>query len=174
LGRDLGRIDYSLRGNYLIRSEQFTSLTNPGLATQLDSGIGNPRVRFLSTLTYSPIERLSVSWKWDYQTSQAVPTPIAGVVAFADSDVLLQDPDNRRPELLETGSFSQHDFTARYEVRDGLHLRAGLINAFDADPPPQVPLAGTGIAASRGNIFDLFGRRFFVGANLKFGAAAGD
>ncbi len=170
LGRDLGRIDYSLRGNYLIRLEAFTNLTDPGDATELDSGVGNPRVRFLSTVTYSPIDRLSFTWDWDYQTSQAVPTPL-GAVAFADSDVLLQDPDNRRAELLETGAFSQHDFSARFEVRDGITVRAGVINAFDAEPPPQVPVGGLGIAGGQGDIFDLFGRRFFLGANLKFGGA---
>jgi outer membrane receptor protein involved in Fe transport len=59
-----------------------------------------------------------------------------------------------------------HDFTARYEVRDGITVRGGVINAFDAEPPLTVAPPG-----GLGDIFDLFGRRFFVGANLKFGGA---
>ena len=173
LSRDLGRLDFALRGNYLIRLEQFNNIALPGFATQLDSGQGNPRVRFKTTVNYSPVSNLTFTWNWDYQTSQELPTPIGGaaVVAFGDSDVLLQDPDNRRAELLETGSSSQHDFTFRYEVRDGITVRGGVVNAFDVEPPPQVGLGGAGIAGSTGDIIDLFGRRFFIGANLKFGGA---
>jgi outer membrane receptor protein involved in Fe transport len=156
LQRDLGRLDYSIRGTYNIRQENFFNLLDPSDATENDSGIGNPRVRFLSTLTYSPIDRFSVSWDWDFQSSQEL----------ADSDLLIQDPDNRLAEFLETGSFSVHDFTARYEVRDGITVRGGVINAFDAEPPLTVAPPG-----GLGDIFDLFGRRFFVGANLKFGGA---
>lgn len=159
LGRDLGRFDYSMRGNYLIRQETFVNINDPSDATENDSGPGQPRVRLLSTLTYSPIDPLSFTWNWDFQTSQEL----------FDSDLLLQDPDNRRAEFLETGSFSSHDFSARYELRDGITLRAGVVNAFDAEPPAHVQQAtvqGAGI-----DVLDLFGRRFFVGANVKFGAA---
>jgi outer membrane receptor protein involved in Fe transport len=156
LPRDLGRLDYSIRGTYNIRQESFFNINDPGDATENDSGVGNPRVRFLSTLSYAPVEDLSFQWRWDWQSSQEI----------LDSDFLLQDPDNRRAEFLETGSFSQHDFNVRYEIRDGITLRAGVVNAFDAEPPPTVAPPG-----QLGDIFDLFGRRFFVGANLKFGAA---
>ncbi len=163
LGRDLGRIDYSLRGTYNIRQEFFENIADPSDATENDATPGQPRVRFLSTVTYSPIDRFSLTWDWDYQTSQEL----------FDSDLLVQDPDNRRAELLETGSFSSHDFAARYEVRDGLSIRAGVNNAFDAEPAAHVQqiTAGGGANAANIDVFDLFGRRFFVGANLKFGAA---
>ena len=155
IGRDVGRLDYSIRGSYLIRREDFTNIDNPGEAEPLDATVGLPRVRFLSTLTYSPTDRFSLTWKWDYQTSQEI----------ADSDLLINDPDNRPAEFLETGDFHQHDFSARYDLRENVTLRAGVTNAFDAEPEPF--RGATGAAQ-----FDLFGRRFFVGANLKLGAAA--
>lgn len=156
LSRDLGRIDYSLRGTYTIRQENFLNQNDPSDATENDGNVGNPRVRFRSNVTLSPTDRFSATWVWDYQTSQEL----------LDSDFFLQDPDNRSPEFAETGSFSAHDFSARYEVRDGITVRAGVINAFDAEPPLTVAPPG-----QLGDIFDLFGRRFFIGANIKLGAA---
>ncbi|MBW3559852.1 MAG: TonB-dependent receptor, partial [Proteobacteria bacterium] len=159
LGRDLGRIDYSLRGTYNIRQEFFENINDPSDATENDATPGQPRVRLLSTVTYSPVDRLSLTWDWDYQTSQEL----------FDSDLLVQDPDERRAEFLETGSFSTHDFSARYELRDGFTIRGGVINAFDAEPPAHVQQA---TVTSQGiDVIDLFGRRFFVGANLEFGGA---
>jgi outer membrane receptor protein involved in Fe transport len=155
-GRDLGRFDYSLRGTYLIRREDFTNIANPGFAIVVDATLENPRLRFLQTLTYTPIDRLSVSWDWDWQSSQEI----------LDSDFLLQNPDNRPPEFLETGDYSQHDFSIRYDLTDNVRLRAGVVNAFDNDPPLQLG------STTGADIFDFFGRRFFIGANFRFGAAA--
>lgn len=155
IGRDVGRLDYSLRGSYLIRVEGFTNIDDPSEADPLDALVGLPRIRFLSSLTYSPTDRLGLTWKWDYQTSQEI----------ADSDLLINDPDNRPAEFLETGDYHQHDFSARYDLRDNVTLRAGVTNAFDVEPEPY--RGATGAAQ-----FDLFGRRFFIGANVRLGAAA--
>ena len=121
--------------------------------------MGQPRIRALSTVTYSPRSNLSFTWDWDWQASQEI----------RDSDLLVQDPDNRVPEFLETGAFSQHDFSLRYELRDALTLRAGVINAFDEEPSLIVQ-SGTGDSNGNGtfnDIFDIFGRRFFIGFNYK-------
>jgi len=148
LGRDLGRLDYALRGNYLIRQEDFLNVNNPADATENDSTVGNPRVRVLSTLTYSPSTKLSLSWDWDWQSSQEI----------SDSDLLIQDPDSRPPSFLETGAFSQHDFSIRYEARDDLVLRAGVVNAFDTEP---CDVCKGGLDFN--DVFDLFGRRYYLG-----------
>jgi outer membrane receptor protein involved in Fe transport len=155
-GRDPGRLDYSIRGSYLIRRENFLNFADPGDATEFDAGVGLPRVRLLSTLTYSPTDRLSLSWNYDYQTSQEI----------LDSDVFLTNGDTRDAKLRETGAFHQHDFSARYEITDNFLIRAGVVNAFDAEPAAQLS------STTSEDIFDLFGRRFFIGGNVKFGAAA--
>lgn len=154
-GRDFGRLNYGVRGTYLIRRESFVNIADPSEADPLDATVGLPRVRLLSTLTYAPTDVLSLTWRWDYQTSQE---------SF-DSDFLLNDVDNRSAAFLETGDYHQHDFSVRYDVLDNVSLRAGVTNAFDVEPEPF--RGATGAAQ-----FDLFGRRFFVGANLRFGAAA--
>jgi outer membrane receptor protein involved in Fe transport len=157
IARDFGRLDYSLRGSYLIRREDFTNIADPSQADPLDATVGLPRVRLLSSLTYSPTDRLGLTWKWDYQTSQE---------SF-DSDFLINDPDNRAAEFLETGDYHQHDFNLRYDLRENVTLRAGVTNAFDVEP--EEFRGATGAAQ-----FDLFGRRYFVGLNVRLGAAARD
>jgi outer membrane receptor protein involved in Fe transport len=57
-----------------------------------------------------------------------------------------------------TGNFIRNDFSVRYQVRDDLTLRAGVTNAFDAEPPPYLGFAST---------FDPYGRRFNIGLNYR-------
>ena len=158
VGKDWGEVSWRLRGNYLIRQQDFVNIANPSFATNNDSNLGLPRVRFLSTLSYAPTDSLRFIWDWDWQASQEL----------FDEDLLVNDPDNRLEEFLNTGDYNQHDFTMRWDVGENVELRGGVVNAFDADPPPWV--AGGGIpAAFAANVdtFDLFGRRFFVGARFR-------
>jgi len=147
VGADLGTLDFRLRGNYLIRQEDFTNIALPSQAAAFDGLVGLPRVRFLSTVSYSPNDKLSLIWDWDFQASQEI----------LDERTLADDADNRAREFLNTGAFHQHDFALRYEATDQLSLRAGLVNAFDEEPAIHL-----GSATSADN-FDLFGRRFFIG-----------
>ena len=149
--RNAGRVDIAVRGNYLIRQEDFFNIADPGDASEFDSLVGLPRVRFLSTVTYTPIERLSLSWDWDWQSSQEI----------LDDGVLLTNGDTRLRRFYNTGSYSTHDFSVRYEVRDNITLRGGVVNAFDNDPPEQL-----GSTTSADN-FDFFGRRFYLGVNYR-------
>ncbi|MBW3558348.1 MAG: TonB-dependent receptor, partial [Proteobacteria bacterium] len=155
-GRAPGRLDYSIRGTYLIRRENFLNFADPGDAEELDAQVGFPRVRFLSTLIYSPTDRFSVSWNWDYQSSQEI----------LDSDVFRFNGDTRDARFAETGAYSTHSFNARYEITENFLIRAGVVNAFDNDPPVAL---GSNTSADN---FDFFGRRFFIGGNLKLGAVA--
>ncbi len=150
--RNAGRVDYSLRGNYLIRQEDFFNIANPGDASEFDSLIGLPRVRFLQTVTYSPTDRLSFTWDWDWQASQEI----------LDEDVFRQNGDTRLLSQYETGDFHQHDFAVRYQIRDDLTLRAGVVNAFDEEPAPYL-----GAIGNASDNFDFFGRRFFLGINFR-------
>ena len=63
-------------------------------------------------------------------------------------------------ELLQSGEVNVIDFLADIPARDNLTVRAGVVNAFDAEPARW--LGGT----SSDN-FDLFGRRFFLSLNYR-------
>jgi outer membrane receptor protein involved in Fe transport len=158
--RDVGELTLGIRGNYSIRRQDFNDVFNPAIATDIDSFISDPRVRFVLETTYEK-GPFAVTWEGDFQASQEI----------FDSRVLLDDPDNRLPSLLETGDFWQHDFTLKYEPNDKIRFRAGVINAFDEEPSPAAELVPAGqpvSAAGSVDQFDLFGRRFFAGVNVRF------
>lgn len=159
-GHDWGRIDWNTRGTYNIQRQDFTNIANPAVHLDREGLYQDPTasflyndsvVRFLSTVAWSPTDRLSVSWDWDWQSSQEI----------EDVDVLVANPDRYDSiKYLETGAFSQHDFTVRYQIHDDLTVNAGVINAFDEEPARW-------LGNTTADNFDLFGRRFFVNMNYK-------
>ncbi len=150
-GRNWGSFSHSIRGNWLIEQHDFVNIADPTDSTDYEDTVGMPRVRFLSTVTWAPIDTLAFSWDWDWQASQEI----------FDKDNLVANPDlYETAKYLETGDFSQHDFSVRWSARDNLTVRAGVVNAFDAEPARW--LGGT----SSDN-FDLFGRRFFLSLNYR-------
>lgn len=149
-GRNWGRLDYSIGGLWLIEQEQFLNSNDPTDGTELSSTVFYPRVRFTSSLTYAPTDTVSVNWTVDWQTAQ-------DIVQRRD---FVRNADARPVKYLDTGNFARHDFTVRWKVRDDLSVRAGVVNAFDNDPPIQLGLATT-------SNFDPFGRRFFFGLNYR-------
>ena len=151
-GMNLGRFDYSVRGLWLIDQKNFTDITNRSAFTDNTTGTGFPRVRFSSSLTWTPNDVWSVNWTMDWQTSQDI-SEIRDYVQTGNMDA--------RPRAwMETGNFARHDFTVRYNVNDELNLRAGVVNAFDAEQP-----AFLGQTLVDG--MDPYGTRFFVGLNYR-------
>jgi outer membrane receptor protein involved in Fe transport len=157
--REIGDLQIGIRGTYSIRRQDFNDVFNPAIATDIDGVVGEPRVRFVLESTYS-LGDFAFTWEGDYQSSQEI----------FDSRQLIDDPDNRSPSLLETGDFWQHDFTLRHEFNDNVRFRAGVINAFDNEPSAAAELAPVASPSAAGNVdqFDLFGRRFFAGVNVRF------
>jgi outer membrane receptor protein involved in Fe transport len=152
-GHNWGRLDYRVAGSWLIEQKQFNNAQNPADYTGQDSTIFFPRVRLTSALTYTPNDTWSVNWTMDWQTSQ---DNASGIRTYASTG----NPDARVPEDIETGNFARHDFTARYNVNDQLSLRAGVVNAFDAE---QSRYLGSTLTSN----FDPYGRRFFFGLNYR-------
>jgi outer membrane receptor protein involved in Fe transport len=149
-GRNWGRLDYSLGGLWLIEQKQFLNADDPSDYVELASSVYYPRVRLTSSLTWEPNDIWSVNWTADWQTAQDS-VQVRDVVANAD----------QRPwDEFNTGDFTRHDFTVRWNVRDDLSLRAGVVNAFDAE---QASYLGTTLYSN----FDPYGRRFFVGLNYR-------
>ena len=151
-GRDFGRFDYSLRGSWLIEQKSFTNPSNAAAFTEASSGLNLPRVRFSSSLTWTPTDRLSINWTADWQTAQ-------DILRIRDQ-VANNNLDNRPYDFFDTGNFTRHDFTVRYEVSDELSIRTGVVNAFDAEQP--LFLGGTFV-----DNFDPYGTRFFFGLNYR-------
>lgn len=150
-GRGWGSFRHAIRGNWLIEQVDYVNIDDPADGTDYQDTVGSPRVRLLSTLTWSPTDTLSFSWDWDWQASQEI----------EDIDNILANPDRYESlKYIETGDFSQHDFSVRWDVRDDVTLRAGVVNAFDAEPARW-------LGNTTADNFDLFGRRFFISANFR-------
>lgn len=60
-------------------------------------------------------------------------------------------------------SRSYFDLNGRYRLRDSVELRAGVLNVADTQPPEW-----TGEGATDFAIYDLLGRRYYAGVNIKF------
>lgn len=150
----LGSVNLSLRGNYLIRRQNYTNPANLSQATELDSTAEYPRVRFATGATYS-LPDFSFSWTTDWIGPQEIQDR-KGLVANGNLD-------NRAKGFADTPWFIEHGFTVQWEALDGIGLRAGVINAFDAEPSVQ----GNATSGGSNDIGDFYGRRFFMGVNVK-------
>jgi outer membrane receptor protein involved in Fe transport len=150
MGRNWGRLDYSLAGSWLIEQENFLDSTNAANFTSDRGNLFFPNVRFTSSLTYTPNDTWSVNWSVDWQSAQNI---------NRNRDLVL-NADTREQSLNNTGNFMRNDFTVRYNVRDDLSLRVGVVNAFDAEQAPQL---GQTLYSN----FDPYGRRFFIGLNYR-------
>ncbi|MDZ4375661.1 MAG: TonB-dependent receptor [Phenylobacterium sp.] len=58
---------------------------------------------------------------------------------------------------------SYFDLNGRYQLRENVEFRAGVINIGDTEPPEW-----TGEGATDFAIYDVLGRRFYAGVNIKF------
>jgi outer membrane receptor protein involved in Fe transport len=151
-GLNWGRFDYRVGGLWLIEQENFTNVADPNDGTEVGSTIFFPRVRLTSSLTWSPNDIWSVNWTADWQTAQ-------DSTNFRDQ-VLPGDFDARPFDTYDTGNFTRHDFTVRWNAADDLSVRFGVVNAFDAE---QKAYLGGGLISSQ----DPYGTRFFVGLNYR-------
>lgn len=161
-GSNLGRLDYRLSGTWLIEQKQFNNASNPNDFVGLDSSIGFPnqsgnlafpRVRFTSSLTYAPNDIWSVNWTADWQTAT---DNVAGIRTYAQTG----NVDARPAEARATTNFARHDFTVRVNLSEQLSMRAGVVNAFDAEQPRYL---GSTLFAN----YDPYGTRFFIGLNYR-------
>jgi outer membrane receptor protein involved in Fe transport len=153
-GHDWGRIDYSIAGLWLLEQKTFLNSANPNAFVEQASTIAgttaNPRVRFTSSLTWTPNDTWSVSWSADFQTASDI----------IQRQAFTLNNDTRSPDLLDTGNFTRHDFTVRYKLDESLSVRAGVVNAFDQEPTRA-------LGATLISNYDAFGTRFFIGLNYR-------
>lgn len=128
--------------------------TGPG---QLPPAGGTFRYRTFTTATYAT-GPTSISLQWRHMPSSR---PYASV---SDPNTTVQGP----------GNYHAFDLSASYAPIEGITLRAGIDNLFDRDPPvvDRNPgnlgtnsLVGGSVA---GNVYDVLGRRFYLGAKAKF------
>ncbi len=151
-----GTINFGIRGTYLMHRVNNANIIDPNDQTELDgninvTGAGTqpfPKTRFLVTTawTHGP---LTLSHDMDFISS----------VDFEESEFFNTNIDSGIQSFRTTGRFVQHDLTAVVELNDNFSFRAGVVNLFDREGAPR---------AVFNDYYDIFGRRYFVGARANF------
>lgn len=149
-GRDLGQLNWSLGGLWLIEQKNFTNPANPAAFTDSTSDVFFPRVEFVSNMTWRPTDTFAVTWTADWSASQDL-RKYRDLLPSGNTDIDSVDE-------WTTGNFARHDISFRYNVTDEATLRFGITNVFDSEPPPYL-----GFASS----FDPYGRRMNIGINYR-------
>ena len=149
-GWDVGTLNWNLGGLWLIDQKNFTNPAAPTAFTDSTTSVFFPRTEFVSRLTWTPNDRLAITWTADWMASQDL-RKAREQAATGDVDI---DP----VETWTTGNFVRNDLSVRYNVRDDLTLRAGVTNLLDSEPPAYLGFASN---------FDPYGRRFNIGLNYR-------
>ncbi|HEX6999274.1 MAG TPA: TonB-dependent receptor [Gammaproteobacteria bacterium] len=132
-------------------------------------------------------------WSANHASQQAIIENNARVTAGGPGVILGYTPSTE----IKTDSYSVFDLSFNYNINEQITLRGGITNLLDTDPefsnqtrgfPPGVPLdsycngapgcqnptsyqavnGAGGAAILNGGYYDLLGRRFFVGLNVRF------
>jgi outer membrane receptor protein involved in Fe transport len=106
-----------------------------------------PQWRSVTTFTYSdgPFD-LGLRWRY---------------YAEVRDRSLLTNPASQTPGV---PAYHYFDLNGRWRVNDTVVLRAGVTNLADKDPP----VVGGSVGLTDKNTYDVLGRTFFVGLNLRF------
>jgi len=155
---DYGTMRLNLAGTRLISDTDQTDPNDPTTFSEDRNFVGLPELRFNFNATWQ-YNDFALTYGLNWINSQDV---------FDRRNNLFDPVDNVGGRLIDdpsetagfntTGSFDEHDLSVRYTIKDTVTLRGGVVNIFDKEPP--------GFAEN--NIFDFFGRRFFLGANVEF------
>jgi iron complex outermembrane receptor protein len=122
---------------------------------------GEPQLRYkgnFRTTWVDPTNTVSVSLLWRYLSGAQSELSTLDYPGFTDS------PDLHLPAM------NYFDLSATWAITDSLLLRAGIRNLLDRDPPltdyataPASDVSGNTFP----NTYDVLGRQFFLGVNVK-------
>lgn len=146
-----GKFDFGLGGNYLVNYDIKNQVT--GAKSELAGEVLFPELRFNVDLNYS-VGRFDFDWRLSYW----------GKTVDNNANTRLS------PQLNNFGAQVYNDFRLLYRVTDDIKVQVGVRNAFDKTPPlltnqHKYMQAGTN---SNGSAWDILGRRWFAGVNVKF------
>ncbi|MGA0607840.1 TonB-dependent receptor domain-containing protein [Phenylobacterium sp. VNQ135] len=108
--------------------------------------ISHPEWKVSSTFTYRVGDaRLALRWRWIDAMGNSGNVGAAAATAPG------------------VKSRSYFDLNGRYRLRENIEFRAGVLNLADTQPPEW-----TGEGATDFAIYDVLGRRYYAGVNIKF------
>jgi iron complex outermembrane recepter protein len=159
LGLGGGELTLGMLSSYLIHKDISPSGTDPvDTAGEVGSGSGYGTPDFKATL--------SVGYDiGDWGSFAQVRYIGSGVYDATYTQEDLSSEENN------IGSVSYVDLSTRYDLKNlgfgEVQVFAGIDNVLDKDPP-VIPLNFISNSATNGAHYDVIGRRFYVGARMKF------
>lgn len=151
------RIDLMVNYTYTIDSKQQGSPASPTVEFTGQAGFNKHRLTGRATYMSGPF---SASWQLTHM-SKAV------------SSVIFTSPNPDLVEMNKIPSYTYHDLQFRWDLDEERKrsIYVGVDNVFDKQPPflPNPPFGNSPIGTeTQSDVYDPFGRRFYVGARVGF------
>jgi outer membrane receptor protein involved in Fe transport len=129
----IGVLDFNVIASYLDALDFFTDAGDPRSRDPEAGVLGNPRVRFTSSLTYQG-RALNLTWRAQYVGNSKI-------VSFRNLP-----PDQF--DLPDTGTRMFHDLSVGYALNAHAAVRLNIQNIFDTRPPQRGFLIHSGIGTA--------------------------
>ncbi len=140
-----GSLDVNLFFNFLTELDRFEFQTRPDEINVEDGEIGDPDFQYRTNFTYN-LNNFSATW----------------TTRFIERSFLLDiSPNGDSPEDTDISFLSSqttHDLSLNYLLNDNITLFGGVRNMFDNTPEGYI----------NNPLYDIVGRRAFLGVNAKF------
>lgn len=153
----------SLRGivSYLIRREQFTSITNPDFSTRIHGTLGDPvwAASFNANVDFG---KINVGYNMRY-VGKMVVSGLSWETFFPHQDRTPTNPDARPFAKYKPQTY--HNIRLGFDVNDNFEFYSGVDNLFNNLPPYDT--IGNGAIAGD-SIYPNTGRFYYAGFQAKF------
>lgn len=128
---------------------------------------GSPFVDYAGTIGNGQIDEFTISYpRWKAQTTISAgfgPLDLSFQTRWVAAMYNSLDAGSATHKRAGSDSRVYFDLTSRWQVNDKFEFRFGVLNIADKQPPVWTGEGATDLA-----LYDVLGRRFFVGAHLKF------
>jgi outer membrane receptor protein involved in Fe transport len=128
---------------------------------------GSPFVDYAGTIGNGQIDEFTISYpRWKVQTTINLgigPADFSFQTRWVAAMYNSLDAGSATHSRAGSDSRVYFDLTSRFQVNDKFEFRFGVLNIADKQPPVWTGEGATDLA-----LYDVLGRRFFVGAHVKF------
>jgi iron complex outermembrane recepter protein len=142
------------------------------LAYKVQVAAGDQIVDYKGSTGFDAVSGAQFSWKSNLSLGYAAgPVNVSLRWRHLPSVISSGKVTNPASTVQDTDPYNQFDLFGGWKITDNVSLRAGIENLLDKDPPitGANPSGGnSGVGNTDSSIYDILGRRFFLGVKAKF------
>jgi iron complex outermembrane receptor protein len=158
-------LDTAVAGSYTVEGSYSDILKHSQTSFAGDTPIDLINNPFFST-DFKSKENLSLTWNFH---KLGVTGYVERYGRTPNNISQLSNAGYATPGAGRVGTWTLANFSARYEVINGLTVSGNVVNAFNKMPPLDTSFAGNTFLPYNQLNYNPYGRSFFVEANYKFG-----